>query len=363
VSLQSALLENLPALIAHKDTEGKFVACNKAYEEAFGVRRDDIIGKTTIEAATFPEEQGALSYKEDMAVLRTGEPVHRQEEIILADGKTHDILLWRIPFCLPDGTAGGLLTIMVDDSEQRAAERAVADQLVYQRALLDTVPNPIYIKDKEARFLSCNRAYEQAFHTSREVLVGKTVHELPHIPVDMRAAVFERDYEILRTGKSLFSAERLPFWDGPRDVLFWTNRFNLADGSVGGLVGAIVDVSEQKALERQAQEAERRLREIADSVPGVVYQLRIAADGSRAYTFMSDAVKSLRGYSQQEALADYDLLFSLVVEEDKATIDRAIRSAVETLAPMQEEFRIRMQDGSVKWLQSGAGQAPPKTAR
>ena len=358
MSLQSALFEHMPALIAHKDIEGRFVSCNRAYEQAFGVRRDDILGKSTMEVVAFPEAQRTLSYAGDMAVLQSGEPMHRQQEIILADGKPHDILLWRIPLRLPDGTPGGLLTIMVDDSEQRMAERAVADQLIYQRALLDTVPNPIYIKDQDARFIGCNLAYEQAFHATREALVGKTVHELPHIPPEMREMVYERDHEILRTGKSAFSTERLPFWDGPRDVLFWINRFNLADGSVGGLVGAIVDVSEQKALEHQAQDAERRLREMADAVPGVVYQLRIGADGSRAYGFMSDAVKSLRGYSREEALADYRLLYHQVVEDDRAAIDKAIRQAVETLSPMQEEFRIRMADGSIKWLQSAAVPTP-----
>ena len=485
MSLQSALVENLPALIAHKDTEGKFVGCNRAYAEAFGLRREDVIGKTVIDFDGFPAEQRRRGYEQDMAVLRTGEMLHVEEQIEFIDGKMHDVLLWRIPFAQADGKPGGLISITVDVSKQKAAERAVADQLAYQHALLDTVPNPIFMRDKDARFIGCNRAYEEAFHANREALIGKTVRELPHIPPEMRDAVYERDQEILRTGRPAFSAERLPFWDGPHDVLSWINRFNFADGSVGGIVGAIVDVSEQKALERQAQEAERKLREvtdnipgavyqisagldgsldytfvsegihvlrgvsreqvladfdacmsqvlvedrpgleatigkalselvavayeyrvrlpdesvkwlrseavpnrqadgsivlngfsvditaqkmaaralaeaerllreIADSVPGVVYQLRIGADGSRGYTFMSDAVKSLRGYSCEEAIADYRLLFRQVVKQDKATIDRAIRRAIKTLAPMQEEFRIRMPDGTIKWLQSGA---------
>src|SRR5262249_28720048 len=77
-------------------------------------------------------------------------------------------------------------------------------------------------------------------------------------------------------------------------------------------------------------------------------------DASRSYTFMSDAVKSLRGYSHEEALADYHLLFNQVVEEDKPVIDRAMSAAVSSTAPAVMEFRIQMPDGSIKWLQSGA---------
>jgi signal transduction histidine kinase/CheY-like chemotaxis protein/ABC-type amino acid transport substrate-binding protein len=239
-------------------------------------------------------------------------------------------------------------------TRRRSAENALADQLVYQHALLDTVPNPIYIKDKQARFIGCNLAYEQAFRTKRELLVGKTVHELPHIPPEMRDAIYERDHEILRTRKPIFMAERLPFWDGPRDTLFWIRSFDLADGTVGGLVGAIVDVSAQKALERQAWDSEHRLREMADSVPGVVYQLRIGEGRARHYTFLSDGVRAMRGYSRDEVLADDELLFRQIIDEDKALFNRAIAATVGTLSPLLQEYRIRMPDGTVKWLQSAA---------
>jgi hypothetical protein len=93
---------------------------------------------------------------------------------------------------------------------------------------------------------------------------------------------------------------------------------------------------------------------MANSVPGVVYQLRIAPDGGRSYTFMSDAVQALRGCSREEALADYQSLFDQVVEEDKPVIDRAMSAAVSSSSLAVIEFRIRMPDGSIKWLQSGA---------
>ena len=49
--------------------------------------------------------------------------------------------------------------------------------------------------------------------------------------------------------------------------------YDLADGTVGGLVGVIVDVSEQKALEQQAQEAEKLLRTALDNMSDGLYML------------------------------------------------------------------------------------------
>jgi PAS domain S-box-containing protein len=120
--------------------------------------------------------------------------------------------------------------------------------------------------------------------------------------------------------------------------------------------GIIRDITIRKQAEAALLRAEavRQLREISDSVPGVFYQLRIEADGRRRYTFISDAVRSLRGYSREEALGDYALLFAQVVEEDKPAIDRALRDCAQTLSPMLEEFRIHMPGGAIKWLQSAA---------
>ena len=265
-SLQTALLENLPALIAYKDTEARFVGCNRIYEEAFGISRQNLIGKTTLDIAGFPDEQRQRGYAQDLDVLRTGITLHHQEQIVFVDGKEHDILLWRIPFKLPDGTPAGLISITVDVSEQKEAERALADQLIYQRALIDTVPNPIYIKDYEARFIGCNRAYETAFGVTREEIIGKTVLEAAHVQADRRRQLYERDLDLLRTNGKAFRQDRFTFGDGKtHDALYWIHSFDLADGRVGGLVGAFVDITETKALEQQALEAERRLREVADT--------------------------------------------------------------------------------------------------
>ena len=222
MSLHVALLENLPARVAYKDTEGRFVGCNRAYEQAFGVSRDQLIGKTISEIEAFPEEERHKQRALDIETLRTGKSVHREDQLTLSDGTPHDILLWRIPFTLADGTPAGLLSITVDVSQQKAAERAVADQLAYQRALIDTIPSPIYIKDRNARFLGCNLAYERAFAVSRDALVGKTVHELPHVPAERREAVYRRDMEILRTRGQEFHRREAA-------VLGWPARYDVLD--------------------------------------------------------------------------------------------------------------------------------------
>jgi two-component system sensor histidine kinase/response regulator len=105
MSFQMALLEHVPNLVAYKDAEARFVGCNRAYEQAFGVPRDRLVGKTTREVEEFPGEQRQRGYEEDMEMLRTNGVLHREDRLVFADGKSHDVLLWRIPFHLSDGSA------------------------------------------------------------------------------------------------------------------------------------------------------------------------------------------------------------------------------------------------------------------
>jgi PAS domain S-box-containing protein len=339
-------------LIAKRNIKGVVVAAPASLEdarEAFGVRKDwpqlaQLIDRAL--ASITPDE---------------ADDIHDKWIAVPYDARVATERWRTILFRVAGGAATVVILVLLwshhlkrEVSRRRAAEKTLADQVVLQRAVLNTVPNPIAVKDSRARFVTCNLAYEQAFRVKREMLVGKTAHELPHVPPEIREEIYQRDLEILRTRKPAFEARRVPFWDGPRDTLFWMNSFDLADGSVGGLVGCIVDVSEQKALERQARDSELRLREMADSVPGAVYQLRIGAGGTRHYSFVSDGVRTLRGYSREEIFEDDGLLYRQIIDEDKPIFDRAIAATVETLTPLLQEYRIRMPDGTVKWLQSAA---------
>ena len=144
----------------------------------------------------------------------------------------------------------------------------LADQQAFTRDLLDALPNPVFYKDGEARYLGCNRAFADAFGTTPEAIIGKTVLELPFIPPDVRNAHHARDLQILarRTPEDL--TLRLPFADGrEHDILFRVRDFGLADGRTGGLLGVLVDLSSQQEASREARCAEETSRRILESSP------------------------------------------------------------------------------------------------
>jgi two-component system sensor histidine kinase/response regulator len=143
------------------------------------------------------------------------------------------------------------LKLALDIDERVQAEQALADQLAFQRVLLDTIPNPVFYKGADTRFLGFNRAYEQTFAVHREDLVGKRVLDLAYLPEEDRIAYQREDEDTIATAGTVRKEMRMPFADGRmHETLYYVSGFRRSDGSPGGLVGTFVDISEQKATER-----------------------------------------------------------------------------------------------------------------
>ncbi|WP_374246996.1 response regulator, partial [Zoogloea sp.] len=158
----------------------------------------------------------------------------------------------------------------VTERTSQLAEKstALADQLLFVQVLLDSLPNPVFYKGPDARYLGCNQAYEKAFGTTRAFLLGKTVRDLPFLPPELRAVHYQADLNTIASDGTLHKEMRLPFADGTEhDTLYWVSSFRLASGEPGGLVGVLVDITAQKEAEREARAADEWSRRILESSP------------------------------------------------------------------------------------------------
>ena len=128
-----------------------------------------------------------------------------------------------------------------------------------------------------------------------------------------------------------------------------------------GALALIILVPSYIAFMLQARaraRVERRLFNMADSIPGVVYQYRSSADGSSHYEFLSSGVEKLYGIKRDAALHDASVIGSTVLEDDKPALSAAVAKAAETLTPLEHEFRINTSVDGMKWVRSSA--APRK---
>ncbi|MBK3471997.1 transporter substrate-binding domain-containing protein [Pseudomonas carnis] len=135
------------------------------------------------------------------------------------------------------------------------AEQRLNDQLAFKRALLDGMPNPLFVRDLDGRLVTCNKSYEQQLATRLELIQGLTLMESKVVPDATAARLHEGHMEQLATQQPLFVDRQLELNGGSYHVYQWTVPFFDAQGRLQGLLGGWIDINERKDLERQLMDA------------------------------------------------------------------------------------------------------------
>lgn len=126
LAVTELMLEISPLPLVLRDTEGRFVSVNQAWEDFTGLRRADVIGRETAPHVTAEEHE--THRERDRELLVTGGRVRYESRVTHSDGSRRDAVFAKVLVPGDGGqAAGGILTVMMDVSEFRAAERATRE--------------------------------------------------------------------------------------------------------------------------------------------------------------------------------------------------------------------------------------------
>ncbi|MFZ4523761.1 MAG: PAS domain S-box protein [Bacteroidales bacterium] len=104
----------------------------------------------------------------------------------------------------------------------------------------------------------------------------------------------------------------------------------------------------------QYKEALGRLEKIADRVPGVVYQYQLNPDGSSCFPYASEGIRDIYRVSPEEVAHDASIVFTRIHPDDFEGAVASIQASGKDLTLWQQEYRVRFDDGTVRWLSGNA---------
>jgi PAS domain S-box-containing protein len=245
--------------------EGNIVRCNEAAERLHGYGAKEL--KNRPMGDLLPEER-ASQVRQFLDKICGGERAIRWETSLVSKSRAPvQVAMSFTPIKDLAGEITGVAVLTFDISKRKRAEAALEEERFLMEALMDNIPDRIYFKDRESRFLRINKPMAKAFKLKEpSEAVGKTDFDF-FLPEHAQQA-FEDEQQIVRTGEPLVGREEKETW--PDGSLTWvsTTKMPLRDkaGKIIGTFGLSRDISDRKhaeeALDLRTQELQRSNTEL-----------------------------------------------------------------------------------------------------
>jgi PAS domain S-box-containing protein len=166
--------------------------------------------------------------------------------------------------------------------------------------LMDNVPDSIYFKDTQSRFLRINRAMARRLGIADPAAaVGKT--DFDFFTRDHAVAALKDEQEILRTGQPVVSLEELETWPDRPDTWVSTTKMVLRDasGNVTGTFGISRDITDRRRAQRMLEDSEVRFRAAFMTMADAHY---IATRDEGRILEVNDRFEDVFGWPRAEAV-------------------------------------------------------------
>lgn len=242
------ILNALPGIFYMFDSTGRFVRWNHQLTA--------ISGYTDAELATMWNTDFVV--EEDLE--RMGESMHRlfaqghadiEAEFQTKDGR-------KLPYhltgqCSTIGDQTYVLGVGIDISERRLTQQALENERAHLRTLVNTIPDLIWLKDVDGRYLSCNPAFERFFGAAERDIVGKTDHDF--VSQAEADAFRQHDHAAMAAGRPTRNEEWITYASDQRRALLETTKVPMrtADGRLVGVLGIGHDITERTAHQQQLE--------------------------------------------------------------------------------------------------------------
>ncbi|MCE5180628.1 MAG: PAS domain S-box protein [Betaproteobacteria bacterium] len=372
-----ALFEAIPSPVFYKNRKGEYLGCNQAFEKAFGLPRQKIMGTTVYDV--MPKDLADIYYAKDEALFHEPGLQIYESQVGLADGTRRDVIFYKATFTDMSGELGGLVGVILDITERKQMEAALLrahdelEERVQERTSeLAKINGDLNVEityrmqveeklwDSQTRLLKAQRIAHLghwdwdiiggSLHWSDEIYrifwltpqqFGATYEAfLKSVHPDDRTYVVQSVDTALSEGKPYSIDHRIVLPDGSiRHVHEQAEVEFDNDGRPVRMHGTVQDISERKQMEMALRESEERFRILVQQAADAFFLTSLQG---RFIDVNRQACDSL-GYSREE------LLTMSVLDVDVGFTAEQAAELWEGIAPgssVSFEGRHRRKDGT-----------------
>lgn len=351
-SLLQLIWENSLAPMRLTDRDGIMVGVNKMFCRLVGKTEDELVGRsfTTIYGKDeFAEISTRLDTPEFRCeerstrnvMLHSGRAVSLEVKVCPVESKGRKLLLSVFRERTEMGENVVSITGTADDiTERERTEESTMMERNHLRTLIDNLPDLIYFKDAEGRYLLNNRAHLRSIGAERqEDVLGKNSFDFN--PFELATKYRKDELRIVATGEPILHEEELALHrDTGAQRWHLTSKIPLFDtnGVVEGIVGISRDITESKQIGEALRQSEEKYRSLFENSVQAMFQ---SSAGGKLLN-ANKALLKLLGYGSLEELSAINVIDLYVNPETRDEI----RQALETKGYLSNvELQLKRKNG------------------
>ncbi|MDD2895415.1 MAG: PAS domain S-box protein [Aliarcobacter sp.] len=196
-----------------------------------------------------------------------------------------------------DGTVDYLLALIEDITIRKEVEKELANSYNFLNHLIDSIPDPIFVKDRQHKWIILNKANCELTGLSKDYLIGKSDYEV--FPKEEADIFWEKDELVFNSNEVNINEEYFTSKDGVIHCIETVKSMFVGSDNKQYLVGTIRDITERKAVQKRVEmlndelegrviertkeiaKKEREFRTLAENMPN--FLSRYNKDGKRIY--------------------------------------------------------------------------------
>ena len=204
---------------------------------------------------------------------------------------------------------------------------------------INHIPNLIWYKTKDGIHEKVNDSFCRTVNKIKEQVEGRGHAYIWDVEQDDPACI-ESERIVMESKSTCVSEETVLSGEGTKLLTTYKSPLYDLDGSVMGTVGVAIDITQERAYEKEIIRKNQTLETIFTTLDCGV--MRHSLDGSQIFSVNQAALRILGYDSQEELLADgFDTVANSVAEEDKTALRRAIQSLKKVGDSVSVEYRDR----------------------